>query len=110
MSQALKDLKLSEAQQGKVKDILDANQKKVRELMQKVQEGKVEREEIMDLHKKLMDNLLKEMKAALDEEQFKKFEAAIKENGPGPRGGPPGGGRPGADRNEGDQPPVRRPV
>ncbi len=85
LDQAFKDLHLSKEQQGAVDTVRDAYQKKVRELFQKMQAGDRNREGLMAARQKLNEELLKEMKSILGEDQYQKFEAAVQSGGAGRR-------------------------
>lgn len=78
VEQVVKDLDLSEKQKGKVAEIRQASMKKAHALFQKVRDGDVKPEDIRSSFKKIHEEGMKEMKGVLSEEQYKKFEEAVK--------------------------------
>jgi hypothetical protein len=75
-----------------------------------LRDGKVDREEAREGFEKLRGELMKGLKDVLTEDQFKKFEEAMK-GPPGGRGfgGPGGPGAPGGRPGPGGPPPGGRP-
>jgi hypothetical protein len=74
----LRDLQLDDKQRAKVAEIVAANQKKVRELAQKVRRRDIDRDKLRGEIDKLQEGLRKDLKEVLTEEQFKKVEEATK--------------------------------
>jgi Spy/CpxP family protein refolding chaperone len=71
MERVLGTLKLTDKQKDKAEEVLKAHQEKVRMVMEQAHE-----------------ELLKEMKDVLSDDQFKKFKNEVEQAPPGPRGGP----------------------
>jgi Spy/CpxP family protein refolding chaperone len=71
MDRILGALKLTDKQKDKAEDVLKTHQEKVRKIMEQARE-----------------ELLKEMKDVLSDDQFKKFKDEVEQGPPGPRGGP----------------------
>jgi Spy/CpxP family protein refolding chaperone len=108
LTQALKDLDLSEKQQAKVDKIMDAQQDKMRDLTAKLRDGKLDRDEMRTAFEKVQEDLIKDIKDILTKDQADKLDKALKdaERG-GNRGGPgggPGGGRGGPGGGFGGRP------
>ena len=101
LTQALKDLDLSEKQQAKVEKIMTAQQDKAREMFEKVRDGKPNPEDIRTAMEKAQDDLLKDIKDVLTKDQADKLDKALKDAERGGRGGPGGpGGGPGGGRGD----------
>ena len=85
-----KDLDLTDKQKDKVKDIVSAQEKKMREAFEKAREGgRPDFEKIRDTMKSMQTDLLKDLKDVLTADQLKKVEKALE----GGLGGFPGGQR-----------------
>ncbi len=100
LEQLSKELNLAPEQQKKFDAARQSQQEKMRGLFQKMQSGELDREGMMAEGGKLREELLKDLKGILNDEQFKKVEEAMKR---GPGGGGPGG--PGGARPEGKKRP-----
>lgn len=99
LTQALKNLDLSEKQQAKVEKIMAAQQDKVRDLMEKARDGSANPQEIRAAVEKMQDDLVKDIKDVLTKDQADQLDKALKDaqrgggrggsgGGPGGRGGP----------------------
>ena len=75
LEQALKGLDLTDKQKDQIKIISANHTKKITELLGKGRDA--------EALKKAHDDLLKELKGVLSDEQFKKFEKAFQQGGPG---------------------------
>jgi hypothetical protein len=102
LASALKDVKLTEQQKGPVEKIREIHQERMRKLFERMREGAIDFENMPSARQELQELLLKEMKWVLNEEQYKKFAQAMKNNRSGGFGG--FGGFSGRTRN-GDRPP-----
>ena len=98
LEQVTKDLNLTPEQQKKFDAARQSQQDKMRGLFAEMQSGELDREGMMAEGGKLREELLKDLKGILNDEQFKKVEEAMKR-------GPGGGGQPGGPRPEGKKRP-----
>jgi hypothetical protein len=97
----LKDLNLTNQQKTKVAAILTTNRNKVRELLRKVHRRDFDREKMRSEIEKLKEDLQKDLKAVLTEEQLKKLDKGTKTLRPR------GHGRPGRPPEAGPTKPTR---
>ncbi len=91
-AQLQKDLGLDDKQQPKFKSVEDAYRAKVQEIFGQVQEQTLTREEAMAARQEAEKERNEEMKKFMSEDQFKKYEEAMKNAGAG-FGGRRRGGR-----------------
>lgn len=75
-------------QKAKLDPLRESRLKKSRELFAKMQSGELDREGLAAEQKKLNDEMLKELKPVLSDDQFKKVEEAVKGLGQPPVGQP----------------------
>jgi hypothetical protein len=83
----LKEIELTDKQKDKVKEIVAAQEKKVRDVVEKLRTtGQPDFQSARDAMVKMEEGLLKELKAALTEEQGKKLEKLFERGPAGPGG------------------------
>jgi hypothetical protein len=88
LEQAIKELGLNEKQLKQVTEIREGIEPKLREIMEQVRDGKLERgPEVREKMQKLQAEMMKEIKDVLTDEQFEKLQEAIRKIAPGGRPG-----------------------
>lgn len=91
LENAIAKIDLDDKQKGQVKEILEEHQTRMRDMFEKVRDGKINREEMGDAFRERHEEFMKDLREVLSEDQMKQFRELLP---PPPQGGP--GGRPGA--------------